>query len=266
MDQIDYLAKFSLKKRNAFVTGGAGFLGSEISCALAVAGAQTIILDIDDEKGHALKDKIQANGHTAHYENFDITDIENSESNCQALLRKYKHMDVWVNSAYPQTKDWWNQRVEELSIESWTKNVDMNLNGTAWLNRAVALIMKSQGGGSIINIGSIYGVVGNDFTIYEDTQMMGSMPYSAIKGGIANMTRFMAAYFGPHKVRVNSVSPGGIENDYDPKFVRNYSHKTPLKRMGNPEEVASAVLFMASDASSYITGTNMMVDGGWTTV
>jgi len=263
---INYPDKFSLKKKTAYVTGGAGLLGSEISTALATAGAQTIILDIEDNKGKTLVQKLKAKGFKAHYVHFDVTDISRLEKNCKELLQKYKAMDVWVNCAYPQTKDWWNKKVEELSLESWTKNVDMNLHSAAWLNKIVATIMKAKGGGSLINIGSIYSVVGNDFTIYEGTNMMGSMPYSVIKGGIANLTRFMAAYFGPHGVRVNNICPGGILNNYDPRFVKNYSRKTPLKRMGKPEEVAAAVLFVASEAASYITGTNIMVDGGWTAI
>ncbi|MCK5180326.1 MAG: SDR family oxidoreductase, partial [Candidatus Omnitrophica bacterium] len=132
--------------------------------------------------------------------------------------------------------------------------------------RVVAMIMKPQGSGSIINMGSIYGVVGNDFTVYEDTEMMGSMPYSAIKGGIVNLTRFMASYFGKNNIRINNICPGGIFNQENSKFVEKYSHKTPLKRMGKPDEVASAVLFLASEAASYITGATIMVDGGWSAI
>lgn len=266
MSSIDYLEKFSLKKKIVYVTGAAGFLGSEISYALASAGAETILLDINDSKGKALEEKLRLNGYKAHYEYHDVTDIDNMEAGCQALKDKYDRMDVWVNNAYPQTSDWWNVKVEDLSLESWKKNVEMNLNATAWLNRMVAIIMKSQGHGSIVNMGSIYGVVGNDFTIYEDTEMMGSMPYSVIKGGIVNLTRYMASYFGPHNVRVNNVCPGGIFNHEDPIFVKKYSDKTPLKRMGKPDEVASVVLFLASDAASYITGATIMVDGGWTAI
>lgn len=266
MKEINYLEKFSLKNKVVYVTGAAGFLGSEISCALAAAGAKTILLDIDESRGKLLEKKLQRKGYKAHYRYFDVADIQNIEAGCRNLLNRYHRMDVWVNCAYPQTNDWWNKTVEDLSLESWQKNVDMNLNGTAWLSRAVAMIMKSQGGGSIINMGSIYGVVGNDFTIYENTEMMGSMPYSVIKGGIVNLTRYMAAYFGPHNVRVNSVCPGGIFHNENPVFVKNYSHKTPLKRMGNPDEVASVVLFIASDAASYITGATIMVDGGWTAI
>lgn len=266
MDTIDYLEKFLLKNKTVYVTGAAGLLGSEISCALAAAGAETIMLDINEGGGKSLEKKLQSKGYKARYEYYDVADIKNIEAGCQEFLNKYNRMDVWVNCAYPQTNDWWDKTVEKLSMESWRKNVDMHLNSTAWLNRVVAMIMKSQENGSIINMGSIYGVVGNDFTIYEDTEMTGSMPYSVIKGGIVNLTRYMASYFGPHNVRVNTICPGGIFNNHNPIFVKKYSHKTPLKRMGRPDEVASVVLFMASDAASYITGTTIMVDGGWTAI
>lgn len=262
---IDYLEKFSLKKKTAYVTGSAGLIGSEISRALATAGAETIMLDINESGGKSLEKELRSKGCKASYEHFDITDLPNIDSGCRDLLNKYHRMDVWVNCAYPRTNDW-EKIVENLSLESWQKNVDMHLNATAWLNRAVAMIMKSQGNGSIINMGSTYGVVGNDFTIYEGTDMTGPMAYSAIKGGIVNLTRYMASYFGPYNVRVNNVCPGGIFDHQNPVFVKNYSNKTPLKRMGKPDEIASVVLFLASDAASYITGATIMVDGGWTAI
>src|SRR3990167_1820579 len=140
----------------------------------------------------------------------------------------------------------------------------MHLNAYSWISRKVCLIMKKQKSGSLINFGSIYGVVGNDFTVYEGTPMGSAMAYSAIKGGITNLGRYLASYFGEYNVRVNTICPGGIFDNQNKIFVKNYSKKTPLKRMGNPSEIATAVLFLASDASSYITGTTLMVDGGWT--
>jgi len=265
MHPINYLEKFSLKNKTAYVTGAAGLLGSEISCALATAGAETIMLDINESNGKLIENKLQAKGCKAYYEYVDITDLQNIDSSCKNLLNKYRRMDVLVNCAYPRTDDWANI-VENLSLESWQKNVDMHLNSTAWLNRAVAMIMKSQKKGSIINIGSIYGVVGNDFTIYEGTDMTGPMAYSAIKGGIVNLTRYMASYFGPYNVRVNTVCPGGIFDHQDSVFVKKYSHRTPLRRMGKSDEIASVALFLASDAASYITGATIMVDGGWTAI
>jgi len=265
MAPINYLEKFSLKDKTAFVTGAAGLLGSSVSEALAAAGAEVVMLDIDQKKGKMLKNKLSVKGRKSRYEYFDVTDLGQLEANFKKLIKKYPRVDILVNCAYPRTKDW-GYKVEDLSIVSWQKNIDMQLNSTAWLNKMAAQTMKTQGAGSIVNIGSIYGVVGNDFSVYAGTKKTGPMAYAAIKGGIVNLTRYLASYFGPYNVRVNNVCPGGIFNRQDPKFVKKYAEKTPLKRMGKPEEVASAVLFLASDAASYITGATIMVDGGWTAI
>lgn len=259
----DYLKRSSLDGNTAFVTGASGFLGSEICRALASGGARTVIMDIDKGKGEKLEKALKEKGYKADFEYFDVTDLQNIKPAFDRLLQTYGRMDVWVNCAYPRTADWGN-KVEDISLDSWRKNIDMHLNSYSWLSREAALVMKQQESGSIINIGSTYGVVGSDFTIYEGTAMTMPMAYAAVKGGIVNLTRYLASYFGKFNVRINTVCPGGIFDGQDPTFVRNYENKTPLKRMGRPEEVASVVLFVASDAASYITGATIMVDGGWT--
>ena len=120
--------------------------------------------------------------------------------------------------------------------------------------------------GSIINIASIYGVVGPDFTVYDKTSLTMPAGYSAIKGGLINLTRYMASYFGPNNIRVNCVSPGGIFDNQDINFVKNYMKKVPLGRMGLPEDIAPSVAFLLSDDSKYITGQNLIIDGGWTAI
>jgi len=124
--------------------------------------------------------------------------------------------------------------------------------------------MKRNQGGTIINFGSTYGVVGPKFSIYEGTEMTSPAPYSAIKGGIINFTRYLATYYASHNIRVNAICPGGIFDEQNEKFVEKYNENTPMGRMGKPEEIAGPVLFLASEASSYITGEVLMVDGGWT--
>lgn len=259
----NYLDKFSLKNKVAFVTGGAGLLGTEVVKALSDAGAKVVVLDINKEAGEKVVQKLKSKKVT--FEVFDITDLDNADKAIERLQKKYNRIDVFVNAAYPRTSDW-GKRVEELSVDSWRKNVDMHLNSYSWISRKVCLLMKEQKSGSLINFGSIYGALGNDFTVYDGTDMTSPMAYSAIKGGIINLGRYLASYFGKYNVRVNTVCPGGIFDSQNETFVKNYSKKTPLKRMGNPQEIASAVLFLASDASSYVTGTALMVDGGWTAV
>lgn len=126
--------------------------------------------------------------------------------------------------------------------------------------------MTKQKYGSIINIASIYGVIGPDFTVYDGTNMTMPAAYAAIKGGLINLTRYMASYFGPHNVRVNTVSPGGIFDKQNSTFVSNYEKKVPLRRMGAPEDIAPSVSFLLSDESKYITGQNLIIDGGWTAI
>lgn len=262
---IDYPNRFLIADKVAFVTGGVGLIGWEISKALASAGGRTVILDIDEKRAESKIKEILEAGYEAHFEYFDITDLPHIDSYVEHLKEKYGAIDIWINSAYPRTGDWGSD-VEGLTLDSWRKNLDMHLNGYAWVSRCVAMIMKDQGSGSIINMGSIYGVVGNDFTVYEGTDMTGPMAYAAVKGGIVNLTRYLAAYFGKDNVRVNTICPGGIFDHQDPVFVKNYENRTPLKRMGKPDEIASAALFLASEAASYITGATVMVDGGWTAI
>ena len=262
----NYLDKFSLKDKVAFIAGGAGLIGSEVTKALASAGAITVILDVDREKGRLLANEIKSSGHKANYEFFNVTNIDKATKSLKSLLDKYKSIDIWVNLAYPKTKDW-GEPVEKINLESWRKNVDMHLNSYAWLSREAAIVMKKKKiKGAIINFGSIYGLQGNDFTIYENTKMTSPMAYSAIKGGIINLSRYLASYFGKDGIRINNICPGGIFNNQGKTFVENYEKKVPLKRMGKAEEVASVVLFLASEAASYINGATIVVDGGWTIV
>jgi NAD(P)-dependent dehydrogenase (short-subunit alcohol dehydrogenase family) len=170
-----------------------------------------------------------------------------------------------VNNAYPRTKDW-GTPFDELSVESWQKNVDLQMNSVFYITQQVLLQMKKQKSGSIVNMTSIYGVIGNDQTIYEGTKIKTAAPYSAIKGGLINFTRYLAGLYGQNNVRINCVSPGGIFDSQDPKFVAAYEHKVPMKRMGYPEDIAPAISFLLSDEAGYITGQNLIVDGGWTAI
>lgn len=262
---MNYLDKFNLNGKVVFVTGGVGLIGTEVTKALVDAGGKVVILDIDEQRSNEIIANLKKEGKNVEFVEFDITKLDKIDSAIDALKSKYGRIDVWVNTAYPKTSDW-GSKVEDLSLESWQKNVDMHLNSYSWTSRKVCLIMKEQKSGSLINLGSIYGVVGNNFSVYEGTNMSSPMAYSAIKGGIVNLDRYLASYFGEFNVRVNTICPGGIFDNQNENFVKNYEKSTPLKRMGTPEDIAAAVLFLASDAASYITGITLMVDGGWTAI
>ena len=157
-------------------------------------------------------------------------------------------------------------KFENILIESWRKNIDMHMNGYFLCCKVVLEKMKKQGFGSLINMSSIYGLIAPDFTIYEGTEMTMPAAYSAIKGGLNNLTRYLASYYGKYQVRINTISPGGIYDNQPESFVNNYNNKVPLKRMGTPKDIVSAVFYLLTDESSYVTGHNLVVDGGWSII
>lgn len=263
---MTYLEQYNLKNKTAYVCGGVGLIGAEVTRALAEARAKVVILDVDQEKGTALARELRGQGLNVSFEPFDVTNIKSLEKSFNRLMNAYKGIDIWVNMAYPRTKDW-AAPIEDVTIENIQTNVDWQLNSCLLISKMVALEMKKKKTpGSIINSGSIYGVQANDFTVYEGTGMSSPYAYSAIKAGVINLTRYLASYFGADRIRANCICPGGVFNKQNKRFVKNYEHKVPLKRLGTPQEIASSVLFLASDASAYITGTALMVDGGWSAV
>jgi len=244
---------FSLKDKIIVVTGGQGLLGKEIISRLTAAGATAISADLAVKQEDGLNVFL------------DITSEASVNGVIKTVVKKYGRLDGWVNNAYPRTKDWGN-KLENIAFESWRNNVDMHLNGYFLCSKAALEQMKGQGWGSLVNMSSIYGVVAPDFTVYEGTEMTMPAAYSAIKGGLVNLTRYFAAYYGPFQVRANSVSPGGIFDNQPNTFVDNYNRKVPLRKMGLPGDVSAAIHFLLSDDAAYVTGHNLMVDGGWSIV
>lgn len=243
-----------LNNKVILVTGGSGLLGTQIMTDLKKKGATAINLDL-----HV------ANNLADGTWSCDITDTSSIVSTLQAVIKHFGRIDGLVNNAYPRTKDF-ASKVEDVTDESWRTNVDMQMNSYFFMSREVLKIMADQGHGAIVNMTSIYGVVGNDPTIYENTEMKTPPAYTAIKGGLINLTRYLAAYYGPKQVRVNCVSPGGIFDHQPEPFVNAYEKRVPMKRMGTPKDIAPVVSFLLSDEAGYITGQNICVDGGWTAI
>lgn len=255
MDSYQHI--FRLDGKIIVLTGGSGLLGREIAKALVEFGATVFIADTNIEK------TIDSESTSVRYVHMDITEEKSVEEAIGKILEFNGRIDTLINCAYPRTADW-GFRFDKVSFASWKQNLDDHLGGYFITCQKIAEQMKNDGGGSIINIGSIYGIVAPDFSIYEGTEMTMPVAYSAIKGGIIALSKYMSTWYGSWKVRVNVISPGGIFDNQPGSFVERYSAKTPLGRMGQPGEIVGAVIYLASDASSYVTGQNIVIDGGWT--
>ncbi|WP_436485294.1 SDR family oxidoreductase [Chitinophaga sp. ARDCPP14] len=243
-----------LKDKVIAVTGGNGQLGSNFVTYLRGHGAKVIAID----KVITTEDDFNLCA--------DVTDEHSIKQALQIILDRFGAIDGWVNNAYPRTDDWGRLPFNEESMESFEKNVNWHLVGYVKCCQIVLNQMMKQKKGSLVNVASIYGITGPDFTIYEGTPIINPSAYAAIKGGVINFTRYLAAFYGPHNVRVNCISPGGIFNHQPEKFIEQYEHKVPLRRLGTPADISPSVGFLLSDDAVYITGHNLVVDGGWTVI
>lgn len=257
------LDRFSLKGRVALVTAGAGPLfGSSLSQALAEAGATVITASRSLESNREYAARLRDAGHDAHGMHFDLCDMDSIDKLRQDIISRFGRLDVLVNSAL--ARDGHIGSFEEQSPAVWMRSAEGDFAGLFKICQSFVGDMVRQGGGSIVNISSIYGVVSNDPTIYEGAEMKQPPSYNFVKAGMLNFTRYLACYYGKQGVRANAISPGGYFNDQPAPFLEQYCKRVPVGRMLGNDDIQGAVVFLASDASRYVTGANLMVDGGWT--
>ncbi len=257
------LDRFRLDGRIALVTGGAGPLfGSSISEALAQAGATVITASRSRQRNEEFAEQLQAAGHDVHAMQFDLEDIASIDRLHDDVMARWNRLDVLVNSALAQRGH--VGTLEAQTSEAWQHAAAGDFAGVFRICQRFVADMVRQQAGSIINVASIYGVVANDPGIYEGTDMVQPPSYNFMKAGLINYTRYLASYYGRHGVRANAISPGGYFNDQPAQFVEQYTRRVPLGRMMDNEDVQGAVVFLASDAARYVTGANLLVDGGWT--
>ncbi|MBX7150534.1 SDR family oxidoreductase [bacterium] len=263
---------FPLKNKVAVVTGALGLLGKQHCIALADAGAHVVVCDVDQKKCNefAISLNPEAIGVRA-----DVTNPGDIQRLRDAILGRFDSVDILVNNAAINdmfenpTAAALYSKFENYSMDMWKKSLDVNVTGVFLCSQIIGSEMARRGKGSIINVASTYGLVGPDQSLYANPKgeqvFYKSPSYPATKGAVIAFTRFLAAYWGHCNVRVNTLTPGGVENMQEEYFVREYSRRTPLGRMAQPDDYRGAVVFLASDASAYMTGANLVVDGGWTT-
>ncbi len=264
---------FSLKNKTAVVTGALGLLGKKHCEALAGAGANVVVADLDEAGAKAFAEGL---GESHLGIKLDVTSEESLKDAREQIIARYQTIDILVNNAAINDMFENPGLAKELSafenypLLAFQKSLDVNITGVFLASQILGSVMAEQGSGSIINIASTYGIVGPDQSIYRnecgEQTFYKSPVYPVTKGAVVNFTRFLAAYWGNKGVRVNTLSPGGVENSQDEIFIQNYSAKTLLGRMAKPNDYQGALVYLASDASAYMTGANLVVDGGWTAI
>jgi len=264
---------FSLKGKTAIVTGALGLIGKKHCEALVMAGANVVAADMDEKKAEAFAASL---GEQHGGLKVDVTNKHALEIARDKILTRYGSIDILVNNAAINDMFENPALAKELSafenypLESFQQSLNVNVTGVFLCSQVFGTVMAEQRSGSIINIASTYGMVGPDQSIYKNPQgeqdFYKSAAYPVTKGAVVNFTRFLAAYWGNKGVRVNTLSPGGVENNQSEFFIENYSAKTPLGRMAKAGDYQGALIFLASDASVYMSGANLVVDGGWTAI
>lgn len=252
--------------RVSLVIGGAGHIGSVAASGLAELGSNLAIVDINENRVRSISDEIRKTHGVEVLE--VVADLESEDdvrSIAPTVIQHYGRLDVLVHLAAIVNPELggWTTRFEDQSVTQWRRGIEINLTSAFLLAQGCVESLRRSPNGSMIFFGSTYGIVGPDWSIYEGTDMGNAAGYAASKGGIIQLTRWLATTLAPD-VRVNTLSPGGVYRDHLEVFRNAYANKTPLKRMATEEDYKAGVAFLASDMSRYVTGHNLVIDGGWT--
>lgn len=253
---------FDLSGRVVVLTGGCGLIGRALAPAFRDRGARLAIVDLSsaDPAGAAARLGSDDTLGLA----CEVSRADAVAALVQAVVNQWGRIDVLINGhAYRSSHDP-KTPAESFPEELWDAVMDVNLKGTFLLCRDVGRVMLQQGRGSIINFASTYGIVSSDPELYRDNGLGNPLAYSVSKGGVVMLTKYLGAHWASRGVRVNCVTPHGVANGHAPEFVTGFLARSPMKRLMRPEEIVGAVLFLASDASTYATGSNLLVEGGWT--
>ena len=259
-----YKKLFNLEKLNIFIVGGSGLLGSEIVKSLVDLNAIVTVFDLEEKKD------IKKNNFK--FIKLDCSNTDDIENFFKIFLKKNCCPDVFINASYPTTKDWKKNTFKEISYKSYKKNIEIHLNSYIWLAKIIADQMKKNKiHGSIIQLSSIYGLVAQDDNLYKNTNISENMTYGIIKSSVIHFTKQLASHYGKNNIRVNNIIVGGVSGHIkgsklkqDLNFLKKFKNKVPLGRMADPAEIVPGVVFLASSASSYITGSSIVIDGGYT--
>lgn len=262
--EIDFRQKFDLSKKVIIISGGCGLIGRAFCEAVAQFGGHVVVADIAQSKPSDFAKDLQARNNVKCL-GIEV-EVENKNSVTQlrdAVLKEFGRLDGLVNG-HQNKSHLIFEPFESVSEENWDKVVEVNLKGTFLLCQVIGSWMAEKGTGSIVNIPSTYSVVAPNQNLYNGTKMGCPAAYSASKGGIDALSQYLASYWAAKGVRVNMITPHGVWNNHEEQFEKNFSNFSPMQRMSYNHEVAPALIYLLSDAASYVTGNNMLVEGGWT--
>lgn len=262
----DISSLFDLSHKVIVLIGASGLLGRRYAEGFCQAGANVVLCDINYAECKKLKveleDRFDVKILAVHV---DITSQSSVKKMTKKIMEKFSRIDILVNNAvFPEGRKERSIPFEKFPMPLLNKIISVNVNGMILCCQQIGKIMKKQRSGVIINVSSIYGLVAADQRIYGNSGLNSTVAYAVTKSAILNLTRYLASYWNNTGIRVNSISLGGVESGQDSEFIKKYSHKTMLGRMAKTDEYIGSMLYLASDASAYMTGSNLIVDGGWT--